>query len=202
MPAPLQIHTIESLPFAENTYVVWLPERKDALVIDPGLEPQLILDFLREHALTPTAILNTHGHGDHIGGNAALKAAYPTAPLIIGANEAALLTDANANLSAPFGSPITSPPADQLIREGDVVEAAESAWRYWMCPGIRLAMSYSSTAIPRVLFSAGMCCFATASVATTSPTATASFFTKGSAPNFSLFPPIRWSIRATVPQPP
>jgi hydroxyacylglutathione hydrolase len=124
MSTPLRIHTIESMPFAENTYVVWLPDRKDALVIDPGLEPDLILDFLRDEGLTPAAILNTHGHGDHIGGNAALKAAFPEAPLIIGVNEAGLLTDADANLSAPFGLPITSPPADTLVREGDVVEAA------------------------------------------------------------------------------
>ena len=135
MPAPLQIHTIESMPFAENTYVVWLPDRKDVLVIDPGLEPELILDFLREHALTPAAILNTHGHGDHIGGNAALKAAFPDAPLVIGANEAALLTDATANLSAPFGSPITSPPADQLVHEGDVVDAAEIRLEVLDVPG-------------------------------------------------------------------
>jgi hydroxyacylglutathione hydrolase len=124
MSTPLRIHTIESMPFAENTYVVWLPDRRDVLVIDPGLEPDLILDFLRDEGLTPAAILNTHGHGDHIGGNAALKTAFPGAPLIIGVNEAALLTDANANLSAPFGLPITSPPADTLVREGDVVEAA------------------------------------------------------------------------------
>ena len=124
MPTPLLIHTIESMPFAENTYVVWLPQRTDSLVIDPGLEPDLILDFLSDEGLTPAAILNTHGHGDHIGGNAALKAAFPQAPLIIGVNEAPLLTDANANLSAPFGLPITSPPADTLVREGDVVEAA------------------------------------------------------------------------------
>jgi glyoxylase-like metal-dependent hydrolase (beta-lactamase superfamily II) len=124
MTTPLQIQTIESMPFAENTYVAWLPDRRDALVIDPGLEPALILDFLNEQALTPAAILNTHGHGDHIGGNRELKNAFPQAPLIIGANEARLLIDANANLSAPFGAPITSPPADRLVHEGDVVEAA------------------------------------------------------------------------------
>jgi hydroxyacylglutathione hydrolase len=124
MPTPLQIRTIESMPFAENTYVVWLPPRKEVLVIDPGLEPDLVLDCLHDEGLTPAAILNTHGHGDHIGGNADLKGAFPQAPLIIGINEAPLLTDANANLSAPFGLPITSPPADRLVREGDVVEAA------------------------------------------------------------------------------
>jgi glyoxylase-like metal-dependent hydrolase (beta-lactamase superfamily II) len=124
MPTPLQIRTLVSMPFEENSYVVWLPERKDSLVIDPGLEPDLILDCLRQEGLTPALILNTHGHADHIAGNQALKEAYPGLPLVIGANEAHLLTDPNANLSAPFGMPVTSPPADQLVREGDVVEAA------------------------------------------------------------------------------
>jgi len=119
-----QIHTLVSMPFEENTYVVWLPERQDALVIDPGLEPDLILAFLRESDLKPAAILNTHGHADHIAGNAAMKEAFPAAPLVIGANEVRLLSDSMANLSAPFGSPVTSPPADQTVREGDVVEFA------------------------------------------------------------------------------
>jgi hydroxyacylglutathione hydrolase len=124
MPAPLEIHTIVSVPFDENSYVVWRAGRSDVLVIDPGLEPELILDYLRERGFTPAALLNTHGHADHIGGNRALKEAFPDAPLLIGANEARLLTNANANLSAPFGMPVTSPPADRLLREGDVVEEA------------------------------------------------------------------------------
>jgi len=124
MASPIEIHTIVSMPFAENTYVAWVPARQDALVIDRGLEPDAILDFLRDRDLTPAAILNTHGHADHIGGNAALKEAYPSAPLIIGANEQHLLTDADANLSAPFGMPITSPPADRVVREGEVIEEA------------------------------------------------------------------------------
>jgi glyoxylase-like metal-dependent hydrolase (beta-lactamase superfamily II) len=124
MPAEMQIQTLVSQPFAENTYVVWLPGQSDALVIDPGLEPDLILDFLQEQSLTPAAILNTHGHADHIGGNAAMKDTFPEAPLVIGANEIRLLADAEANLSAPFGMPITSPPADRLVREGEVVEYA------------------------------------------------------------------------------
>jgi glyoxylase-like metal-dependent hydrolase (beta-lactamase superfamily II) len=124
MPQSLQIHTIVSAPFEENTYVIWQNGRHDVLLIDPGLEPDLILEFLREEDLKPAALLNTHGHADHIGGNAAMKQAYPDAPLIIGLNEERLLSDANANLSAPFGFPIISPPADRLVREGDIIEAA------------------------------------------------------------------------------
>jgi glyoxylase-like metal-dependent hydrolase (beta-lactamase superfamily II) len=124
MPGPLHIQTLVSMPFAENSYVVWRPDRADALVIDPGLEPDAILTLLEDEQRAVAAILNTHGHPDHIAGNAALKEAFPAAPLIIGANEAHLLTDAEANLSAAFGMPLTSPPADRLVREGDVLDLA------------------------------------------------------------------------------
>lgn len=135
MNATLEIHTIVSLPFQENTYVVWLPDRSEAVVFDPGLQPELILDFLREQGLTVAAILNTHGHADHIGGNAALKQAFPKAPLVIGENDAVMLTDADANLSAPFGMPVTSPPADRTVREGDIVEAAGLSFEVRDIPG-------------------------------------------------------------------
>jgi len=124
MSSKLNVHTLVSQPFAENTYVLWLQGRTDALVVDPGLEPDLILNFLRGEELIPAAILNTHGHADHIAGNHFLKEAYPNAPLIIGAGDVPMLADAELNLSAPFGLPITSPPADRTVREGDIVEAA------------------------------------------------------------------------------
>ncbi len=100
MAESVQIHTVVSMPFEQNSYVVWLQGRTDAVVFDPGFEPELILDFLREQGLTPAALICTHGHADHIGGNAALKEAFADAPLIIGTGDAPMLTDATLNLSA------------------------------------------------------------------------------------------------------
>ena len=120
----VRIAVVESMPFAENTYIAWRPGRADAVVIDPGFEPDAVLDRLRAERLTVAVILNTHGHVDHIAGNAALKVAFPDAPLIIGAGDAAMLTDPMLNMSGLAGVAITSPPADQTVREGDVVEAA------------------------------------------------------------------------------
>jgi hydroxyacylglutathione hydrolase len=131
----LQIHTIVSQPFDENTYVVWLEGRRDALVIDPGLEPDLILDCLSELGLTPAAILNTHGHADHIGGNEAMKQAFPQAPLLIGEHEAVMLTDPWVNLSAVFGTPVVSPPADRTLAEGETIDYAGIALEVRLTPG-------------------------------------------------------------------
>ena len=115
---------IVSMPFQENTYVARLTDRTDCLVIDPGLEPRLILDYLSREQLTVAMILNTHGHSDHIGGNAALKQAFPDAPLVIGEGDAPMLQDPMLNLSGLAGLRLVSPPADRTVREGEIVEAA------------------------------------------------------------------------------
>ena len=72
----IRILTVESQPFAENTYVLWRDGGKEALVVDPGFEPDLILEMLNENGLTPAALVCTHGHVDHIAGNAELKRAF------------------------------------------------------------------------------------------------------------------------------
>jgi len=134
-PRQMQLSTIVSAPFEENSYVAHLEGRDDCLVIDPGLEPEKILGYLDGHGLVPAAILNTHGHSDHIGGNAALKRRWRDCPLVIGAGDAAKLTDAELNLSAAFGMPVTSPPADVTVREGETYSAAGFALKVLEIPG-------------------------------------------------------------------
>ena len=115
---------IVSAPFEENTYLAYFDGRADCLVIDPGLEPHKIIRELARLKLVPAAILLTHGHSDHIGGNAALKSEWPNCPIVIGRGDEPKLSDPQQNLSAPFGFEITSPPADRLITEGDALELA------------------------------------------------------------------------------
>jgi glyoxylase-like metal-dependent hydrolase (beta-lactamase superfamily II) len=135
MTAALRVRTIVSPMFDENAYVVWREGQRDCVVFDPGLDPDSLLALLEEEGLTVRAILNTHGHADHIAGNAALKEAFPEAPLIIGAGDEPMLSDAKANLSAPFGLALTSPPADRTVREGERVEAAGLELEVFDLPG-------------------------------------------------------------------
>jgi hydroxyacylglutathione hydrolase len=131
----LAIFPVVSDVFAENAYVVHLPGRPDCLVIDPGLNPERILVVLDDASLAVAAILNTHGHADHIAGNRALKQRSPAAPLVRGRGDAAKLTDAELNLSAPFGFAVTSPPADRLVDEGEVVNYAGIPLEVLAAPG-------------------------------------------------------------------
>lgn len=122
--ADLQVGRVVSMPFDENTYIAYFAGQRECIVFDPGLEPRLIIDFLAERSLQPVAILCTHGHCDHIAGNTTLKQRWPNCPILIGALDAPKLTDPELNLSAPFGLPMTSPPSNHTLNEGERFAAA------------------------------------------------------------------------------
>jgi glyoxylase-like metal-dependent hydrolase (beta-lactamase superfamily II) len=126
-PMPLEhvkIGCVTDELFGENCYILHLPGRGDCLVVDPGLQPADIVAYCKQQQLAPAAILNTHGHCDHIAGNAAMKQHWPAAPIIIGKHDEIKLSDAAQNLSAAFGVPMTSPPADRTIVEGETISFA------------------------------------------------------------------------------
>ena len=131
----LSILTEVSVPFEENSYIVHLVGNNECLVIDPGLQPKQIIETIESHQLTPVALLNTHGHSDHIAGNAALKERWPDCPLLIGEAEAEKLLDPNQNLSALFGFSLTSPPADVLLTDGQIYEVAGLTVQAFAIPG-------------------------------------------------------------------
>jgi len=61
-------------PYDNGCYLI-VDDRNEALVIDPSMGDRQVIDAVREKGLRLVEILNTHGHPDHIFGNAAVKEA-------------------------------------------------------------------------------------------------------------------------------
>jgi hydroxyacylglutathione hydrolase len=57
------------------TYLLICPATAQAMGVDPGRDPEVLLDELRRRGLTLVVLANTHGHADHTAGNAAVLAA-------------------------------------------------------------------------------------------------------------------------------
>ena len=123
--SPFEVYRIVSRPFYENTYVLTQTGSSDCLVVDPGFEPEAIIEEIDEHKLNPTAIVLTHGHSDHIAGVSSMKQRWPSLPVLIGHGDAEKLTDPVANLSAGYGIDVKSPPADTLLREDEDLRVGE-----------------------------------------------------------------------------
>lgn len=99
-----------------NCYLVW--SDGDAGVIDPGGPVKELVRLIRERSLSLKWIVNTHGHADHIAGNAELRREFGV-PLLIHAADRQMLSSPEANLSTMMGNSIVSPDADRTLRHGD-----------------------------------------------------------------------------------
>jgi glyoxylase-like metal-dependent hydrolase (beta-lactamase superfamily II) len=121
-------------PLATNSYLVGDGATKEAVIIDPWQGIDLVLACLRDYDLHLTAIINTHGHFDHVSGNWALQKATG-APILIHAADAALSEKAALLADLVHLSGRNSPPADLLLEEGQEIEVGKSHFRVLHTPG-------------------------------------------------------------------
>ena len=63
----LHIHTLALGQYETNCYILYTDHSSECLVIDPGYEPQTVLDAVGKLGKSIAAILLTHGHFDHVG---------------------------------------------------------------------------------------------------------------------------------------
>ncbi|MFQ5862204.1 MAG: MBL fold metallo-hydrolase [Candidatus Brocadiales bacterium] len=117
----MKIERLSVGPLEACCYVVINEDTKEALIIDPGGDHERIIAFIKKNALVPKLLINTHGHGDHIGANREIREAFPEVKIAIHQDDEACLTHPSKNLSFLGGFLLKSPPADIVLKEGDKI---------------------------------------------------------------------------------
>jgi len=133
--SPINAVIIPVTPLQQNCTLVWCAKTLKAAVIDPGGEAPRLLAGLEQYGLTLEKIWITHGHMDHAGGAAALKAA--TGVPIEGPHRDDLFWIQNIEESGRmYGMPdaqVFSP--DRWLEDGDRVTLGQTEFEVRHCPG-------------------------------------------------------------------
>ncbi len=116
----------------ENTVIVVDDKTKEAIIVDPGAEGDKILKYLE--GLKPVAIVNTHGHRDHVGQVGYLKEKL-NVPFYMNRKDEYLI---NNDIFLGFGEMIGAyecPKPDYDLKEGDVIKFGNTELKVIETPG-------------------------------------------------------------------
>ena len=117
-----------------NCYIVWDRATLEGVIIDPGADAGEIEAAVKENGVKVRCVLNTHGHFDHVGADAAMKAAFG-APVAIHPDDAPLMADAHEH-GIFFGveTPKQAAP-DILLEDGQSMEFGPLKFKVIHTPG-------------------------------------------------------------------
>src|SRR5215469_13446034 len=79
----LHVEVTADRQFQANSYLVEDEATRDAVVIDANLEPELMVDLVRQRGVTVRAILLTHTDIDHIAGLGRLREEFGDVPIAV-----------------------------------------------------------------------------------------------------------------------
>ena len=107
---------------------------RDAVLVDPGDEPERLLATVEAAGAQLRAVWVTHGHIDHIGGIAGVRRAWPVPVLLHPLDRE--LYDRGDEQAALYGVPFDVPPApDGTFAEGDELSLGALRFRVMHVPG-------------------------------------------------------------------
>ena len=121
-------------PLACNCSIVGDPDRREAVVVDPGDEPDRILEALAGSGFKAVALIHTHAHFDHVGCSALLKR-ITGAPILMHAGDRPLYQNL-ATQGQAFGLSLDAPGIiDRTLVGGDRVACGKGELQVIHTPG-------------------------------------------------------------------
>jgi len=120
--------------FSVFCYLIGDEETKEGLFIDPSDDAERLLSEAKSQGISKIKyIVNTHCHVDHVMGNAEMKK-KSGAKIVIHEEEAPYLSRTPPDLLTMFRA-TQSPPADILVKEGDLIKVGKVELKVLHTPG-------------------------------------------------------------------
>lgn len=123
-------------PIGTNCYIVGSESTKKGMIIDPGGDPEIILNTVKELQLSIDTIVVTHTHFDHTGALQAVKDATGAQIALHKDEEAGLMNSlfqAFGNMMS--GSSSKTPEADRFLQDGDTIDVGDLQFTILHTPG-------------------------------------------------------------------
>ena len=131
------LYLIETFPVGPlqcNCAIVADPTTREAVVIDPGDEPDRILEALAGAGLRAVALIHTHAHFDHAGSSALIKR-ITGAPILMHAGDRPLYQNLTVQ-GQTFGLTLDAPGIiDRTLAGGDRVACGKGELQVIHTPG-------------------------------------------------------------------
>lgn len=121
--------------FGTNCYIVGSKQRGEAVVLDPGDQPEEILALARDLGVRITRVIATHAHLDHVLAAQAMKDATG-APFFLHADDSEILANVPESAQRWLNREVGSPPApDFWLHGGENLEVAGVTLQALHTPG-------------------------------------------------------------------
>ncbi|NGM62337.1 MBL fold metallo-hydrolase [Sphingobacterium sp. SGG-5] len=134
----IQIKTFVFNPYQENTYVLYDELSRESIIVDPGMhlpvEEERLAAFIKEKALKPIALYNTHCHIDHVLGNRYVFDRWGLKPQFHEGEVPILVSVQNYAPQMGFRYEV-SPIPDSFIEEGQTISLGAHTLTAILAPG-------------------------------------------------------------------
>ena len=117
-----------------NCYLVYCEETMECAVVDPGADPEKIIQKIGELRLMHGILINTHGHVDHVGANKDIKEKYGI-PLCIHSHDSQMLDNILSTAMGFFIGAKKSPKPDKFLEDGENIPIGKSHLKVIHTPG-------------------------------------------------------------------
>lgn len=121
-------------PLENNCFIIADENTKDGLVVDPGDEPDRILDLISKNSFNIKYIVCTHAHFDHVGAVPDLK--KETGAKIVIHRDELEIYKSTKDQAAIWGYELDPlPEPDMFVSEGDKIEVGDLRFEILHTPG-------------------------------------------------------------------